>query len=331
MKIEQLPSGSYRVRMSKHGKSYSLTYPYKPTEKQAYSDLMDTINHPERKYERMTFSDAYKDYVEMKDSVLSPSTLRGYKSMFNNLPNNFIKLQLDSIDRIEVQKIINEYAKTHSPKSTHNMYGFISTILSTYNPNTNISVTLPDKVKNEPYTPSEDDVKRIFEYFKGTEYEAIILLLGMGLRRSEAMALTVEDFDTRTNEIKISKAKVQDENNKWVVKPYPKNESSNRTIVVPSYLTELVHRQGYVYKCYPNQIYKYLTRAEKELGIPHFSVHKMRHYFVTYAHSLGISDANIMSMTGHSSQKTLDNIYRHAMNESESKKEMATRINALIP
>ncbi len=89
--------------------------------------------------------------------------------------------------------------------------------------------TLPQKVKNEPYIPSDDDIKRILECAKDTEYEIPIILACYGLRRSEICALTLDDLDGDV--IRINKAKVMNEDAKWVEKT-TKTTSSTREFVI---------------------------------------------------------------------------------------------------
>lgn len=328
MKIEKLPSGSYRARMTQNKKTYSVTFPFKPTDRQAYEALIEKINNPNSSKSVMTYSTAYSEYISIKENVLSPSTIRGYESIFKNTPESLKRMRLDQIDSAVVQKYVNIYAADHSPKSTRNYYGLIYAIMYTFIPSMHISVTLPQKIKKEPYIPSEEEVKKIFEYFKGTKYECVIILMAMGLRRGEACAITSDDLDG--NVLHISKSKVLTKDNKWVVKPFPKNTNSTRSIIIPDMVAELIRKQGYVYNDCPNEIYKPLRRAERALGIQQFSGHKLRHYFISYAHSLGITNANIMTMTGHSSEKTLTEIYRHSMKKQEAQEEIANQYKSLL-
>lgn len=103
-------------------------------------------------------------------------------------------------------------------------------ILGMFCPNLKLNTTLPQKVKNEPYIPSDDDIKKILEYSKDTEYEIPIVLACYGMRRSEICALTPDDIDGDV--VTIDKALVQDENREWVVK-MTKTTESTRKIVVP--------------------------------------------------------------------------------------------------
>ena len=65
-----------------------------------------------------------------------------------------------------------------------NYHGFISSVLKTFRPNLILNTTLPQKVKNEPYVPSDDDIKRILAEASGTRFEIPIMLACFGLRRS---------------------------------------------------------------------------------------------------------------------------------------------------
>lgn len=47
-------------------------------------------------------------------------------------------------------------------------------------PEPKLSTTLPKKLKNKPYIPTDDDVKRIMQYAKGTRYEVALMLAAMG-------------------------------------------------------------------------------------------------------------------------------------------------------
>ena len=169
-------------------------------------------------------------------------------------------------------------SKKCSPKSVSNHHGFISAVLNVFSPNLKLNTTLPQKSKNEPYIPSDDDVKRILEYASGSKYEIPIVLACYGLRRSEICALTPEDLDGDV--VTINKALVQDENKEWIVKQ-TKTVESTRKIIIPVEIADKIREQGYIYIGHPGKISDYLYRTQKKLGIERFSIHKLRHYFAS--------------------------------------------------
>lgn len=318
MNIEKLPSGSYRIRQSEDGKRYSMTVPYRPTQKEAIDLIYDKIG---RKSEMcMTFEAAAGEYIHIKNDVLSPSTVRGYNAYLRNLPDWFKAMDIAQIDDYHLQKLISDFSHDHSPKSTSNVYGFIRAVIRLFCPKTDISATLPQKRLTEHYTPSTDDVKRLLELADKTPFYIPIHLAILSLRRSEICALTIDDL--KGNRLTVNKSLVLSDNG-FVLKPTPKTDASYRTITLPPDLADRIRAQGYIYNLKPNSIDQWIRRHLPELGIPQFSLHKLRHFFASYAHDLGYSDAQIQKMGGWSTDNVMKSVYRHAMDLDEAALQMA--------
>lgn len=314
MKIEKLPSGSFRIRKMYQGKTYTVVTDYKPTQKEALQLLAAELDKVQETKKRMTFKAAAEQYIETKENVLSPSTIREYIGTVKRLSADFVDKNLSDITAVDIQKEINLHAKTKSPKTVRNYHGFISSVLKTFRPNLTISTTLPQKTKSEPYIPTDEEVKQVIQASVGTNYEIAIMLACYGMRRSEICALTLDDING--NIVTINKAKVLDKNKKWVIKT-TKTEDSSREIWIPDELVAKVREKGSIYDGHPNDISDYLDALQTKLGIPHFSVHKLRHYYASMSHSLGIPDVYIMKAGGWKSDNVLKNVYRHAMKDKE--------------
>lgn len=313
MTIEKLPSGSYRISQNINGKRYRVTVPYKPSKKEAFELIQNKINHVVD--DSMTFEQAASQYINIKNNILSPSTIAGYRSILKNMPDSFKNADISQIDDFIVQKLINDYSAEHAPKSTRNLYGFIMAVIRLFYPKTDISATLPPIPHQERYIPTKDDIKRILSEAEGTEYYIPVYLAVLALRCSEICALTI--FDLKGDTLTINKALVRSGNG-YVLKNTPKTDKSNRIIRIPHNLAVKIREQGYVYNNYPRQIYKFLQRTQKKLGMPSFGVHTLRHYFASYAHELGYSDAVIQAVGGWSTDNVMKSVYRHAMNEQEA-------------
>lgn len=310
MKIEKLPSGSYRVRKMYKGKTYAITFDEKPTQKEVMLKMAERLERAQEKNPSMSFRTAAEKYIESKRNVLSPSTIRGYSGIIKQISDSFLEESIYDIDAVCVQKEINKFSKDHSPKSVRNFHGFISAILGMFCQNLKLSTTLPQKVKNEPYIPSDEDVRRILDFAKDTEYEVPLVLACHGMRRSEICALKPEDISGDV--VSIKKAMVQDENFEWVTKT-TKTTASTREIVIPMEIAEKIRLKGYVYKGYPGEITKFLYSTEEKLGIPNFSIHKLRHYFASKMSSLNIPEADIMTMGGWETDHVMKTVYRHSV------------------
>lgn len=329
MKIEQLPSGSYRIRKMYKGETYTVVTDYKPTQKEALQLMAVELDKVKANDKHLTFEQATKRYVDMKRNVLSPKTVKEYSEMPKRLPDWWNKLLISDISQTDINKLINQLALTKAPKTVRNYHGFVSAILGTFRPNLKITTTLPQKHKIEPYTPSNEDVKRILAEVNGTMFEIPILLACYGLRRSEICALTLDDLDGDI--LHINKALVQNPAGDWVIKS-TKTTSSTRDIVIPQSLADKIRTQGYIYNGNPNSITCKMSKLEKKLDIPHFSLHKLRHYFASQMSSLGVPEADILKLGGWETDHVMKSVYRHSMmdREEQAKREASAKLSARL-
>ena len=320
MTIEKLPSGKYRIREVQNGKRVSVTVPFKPTKKDAFFIMQDKLNH---KTADITFREACEKYTEIKSHVLSQSTIRGYKAIMRNLPADFMDKDLSEMDNITVQAMINDHSANHAPKTTINVNGFVVGVLKFFNPDISLHIQLPKKQKKQAYFPTVDDVRMLLDYSKGSDYYVPIFLASLSLRLSEICALGISDIDFDTNALTINKALIYTVNREWVIKPTPKTDASNRTIIIPAELANAIQEQGYVFNHRPASINRYLNRTLPKLGIPYFSIHFMRHFFCAYASHLGYSEQVIQNAGGWATPYVMKTVYRYAMQEDEAKQAMA--------
>lgn len=316
MKIEKLPSGSYRVRKTHNKKTYTLIFDNKPTQSEVTKAMSNMISK-NIVTDNTTFRACAEKYVENKRNVLSPSSIRDYVTMCDRLSQWFVDMKIGLIEQKHLNQLVNELAANRKPKTVSNMHGFVSAVLGVYRPDLNISTRLPQKVKNEPYIPTDNDVKAVLDKVKDTEFEIPFILACYGMRRSEICALQVEDIEGDI--VHINKGLVETENNEWVVKT-TKTTESTRDIVIPMNVAEKIRNQGYVYKGFPGSISNRLSEIEKELGIPHFSLHKLRHYFASKLSSMNVPEADILKLGGWETDHVMKRVYRHSMLEKETER-----------
>lgn len=328
MKIEQLPSGSYRIRKTYNKKTYTITLDYKPTQKEALQLMAAELDKVKIKGTNKTFEVIAKDYIKSKSNILSPSTIRGYEAILKKMPEYFKEMRASDIENSTIQILANEYSITHSQKTVKNVVAFISAVISLYNPNLRVKVTLPQKVKREEYIPTDEDVKRILEHSKGTMYECALMLATMGLRRSEIVAITSDDLDG--NILTINKALVFDSNCNYVLKT-TKTEDSTRKLYLPDNIAAFIRKQnGKIYPGHPNNILWFLYKAQDELGIQRFSLHKFRHYFATkLSYMPNINEEDILKMGGWKTSHVMKEVYRHSQIDRniQTQKDIASQIS----
>lgn len=328
MKIEKLPSGSYRVRMTFNGKRQSVVFDHKPTESEVmlkFSEKVSTVID----CKHITFEVASNEYCKLKKNVLSPTTYREYSKTCDRLSKDFINLYIDQISALHIQSEINLLSADKKPKTVKNYYNFIVTVIRMYREDFYPKVKLPEGQKSKPYIPTDTEVKKLFEYAKTESngmYYVPIVLASYGMRRSEICALNPEDI--KDNVVYINKAKVLNVDKEWIIKDYPKNETSIRQIPIPEEIAKIINQQGYVYNGHPNSIYKVINRFCKLNNIEHFSIHKLRHYFCSRLSSENIDVESIISLSGHKTDYVMKTIYRHAINEKVQ--EASNRLNDIL-
>ena len=314
MKVEKLPSGTYRATKMCKGKRYRVTFDHDP------DDMEVTIALAEKMQETQTgatgtFEYVAKEYISNRKNVTSPSTERTYNIKINQLSDDFKTKKIYDITNDDVQIEVNRLAKKYEPKTVKTTYGFISSVLALNRPSLKLRVKLPQKIEKENYEPSSEQIKALLEYVKGTDYSVPFQLGVFGLRRAEICALNMDDL--KDNVLHIHKNLVYNNDNEWVIKESPKTDASNRTITLPDVLVKEIQEQGYIYSNHPGALLKALHRYQKKLGIPQFRFHDLRVYFASYAHSLGIPDSDIMAIGGWSTDGVMKRIYRKSLEESK--------------
>ena len=325
IKLEKLPSGSYRIRKMINGKSIQIVFDHKPTQAEmlkALSKQADVVPV------KGSFSACANSYIELKQNVLSPTTIRNYQSMLRLLPDDFKKMKLSAITQNDVQAFVNSFAKDHAPKTVYNFHGFISAVLGQFRPDMVLHTSMPQKVQNEGYIPTEMDIKTLLDASKEDPvYHVPFQLAVMGLRRSEICALTLDDIDVENNLLTVDKAMVVDDNSPtgWTIKT-TKTPSGCRQIFIPDSLVNEIKEKGFIYDGYPGQILKAIHRYQDKLGLSRFRLHDARHFFASYAHSQGVSDADIIATGGWKTDYTMKKIYRHEMNQKKAQKKIFNKL-----
>lgn len=325
---KKLPSGSWRCLIyigDENGKRKykSFTAPTKKeAEFQATQYMMQKDQMKQQKSENK-FCDELNKYISNKESVLSPSTIKGYKNIERMLKKNyteFYNMKISDIEQEHVQKVISNLAKSKSPKTVRNYHGLISAVLGS---NLRLNTSMPQKVHPKLYIPSDDEIKALVKAVKDTELEIPVLLGAFCMmRRGEICGLSMSDING--NIIHIHHSLVLGPDKQWHLKA-PKTTTSDRYIEAPDFVINRINEIGHITNLNPHSITIMFERILDRNNIPHFRFHDLRHYSASIRHALGIPDAYIMADGGWCSDNVLKAVYRHAM--SDRKKEMSDKAN----
>ncbi len=148
VKIERLPSGSYRARVHLGGGKYkSITDKDKKTVQllaAQYEADIEAAQAKEKDPNRgMTVHEAIEKYIESKKNVLSPTTYREYTQTWRNNFADINDIPLQELTQQQIQVEINKLAATNAPKTVRNKYGVLSSTLSMFRPDFVCRITLP--------------------------------------------------------------------------------------------------------------------------------------------------------------------------------------------
>ena len=316
--VDQLPSGKYRLRKMVNGQMLTAHFEDQPTQREVMRAVNDLLRETSAAILKGSFLDYAEKYIKAKENVLSASTIRGYRATLRGLPSHFTSLPIKDITQYTLTALVNDMVRSASPKTIYNRHGLIVSVLHEFRPELVIRTKLPRKVQKDIYTPDDKEIRKLFSYIDSTpnfkKYWVPLYLAALGLRRSEIGALTLSDL-SHDNILTINKAKVQDSDNNWVIQQFTKTERSNRKIPIPDELAARIREQGCIYEGFLGKVYDTMRMAEKALGLPHFGVHRLRSYFASKAHSLGLPDSVILKLGGWKSDNVMKNIYRKALKE----------------
>lgn len=337
---KQLPSGSWRCQVyaghKADGKPHYVSFT-RATKKEAEFDALQFQLHYKeisRDSSKMTLNEAMEKYIESKDGVLSPSTIRGYENIRRNHLSGLMPMKLHKLTPQLIQRAFNEEAKPYrdkhgkirqrTPKTLRNIHGLLSTVLAEYHPSLRLTTTLPQKERKEQAILEPEQIAILLKAVEGNEMELPILMgVWLCMRASEIAGLTWDcvNFDKKT--ILIQKALVRDKDNHWVEKG-TKTSSSTRLLNVPGYIMDKLARAKQsatgerVISLSSESMYKRFKTILKRNGLPDLRFHDLRHTAASVMVSLNIPNKYAQARGGWATPHTMQRVYQHTMESKRS-------------
>lgn len=328
---KRLPSGSYRVRVYSHtdGNGRKVYESFTAATKKeaelkaaAFAASKDRVNSSD-----LTVKEAISGYINLKEKVLSPSTIRSYitaSKRFTPIDN----LKIKRLDNQTIQEFINQLASEVSPKSVHNIYALLTATINLYSPGCYYNITLPKIPDRIVKAPSDDDVDKILDKATG-EMKKAIFLATLGVRRGEICAVEYEDIEN--NLLHIHRDLIRGKNG-WELKEIPKTSESERYVLLPDNFRDILkYGTGKIVDRSPNTVTMSFHQLALSCGLS-LHLHELRHYFASIAHAMGIPDQYIMAMGGWKSDFVMKKVYRNSIDDIEKKyrEEYAKKISRKI-
>ena len=286
------------------------------------------------------FYEYYKQWIDVyKKGAIREATMAKYLMTQKWVEKLAPELKVSELTRTAYQKLLNDYVKVHERQTTldfhHQLKGAI------------LDAVDEGLVERDPTrkaiikgkTPSVKKIKYLSQFELHTliayldikaevNWDWFILLVAKtGMRFSEALAITPDDFDFARQTLSISKT--------WDYKGEggflpTKNKSSVRKIQIDwqivvkfSELTKNLPEGKPIFvgdkKIYNSTINDVLTRHCKACGISEISIHGLRHTHASLLLFAGVSIASVARRLGHASMTTTQKTYLHIIQELENK------------
>lgn len=328
----KLPSGKWRCRpylgRDEDGKRiYGSCTADTRKEAEAAAALME---YKKEKQSGLTVGQAIDRYIEAKDAVLSPKTIREYKTIRRNAFDSIMGVNISTLTSEQVQVAINQYAATRSAKTVRNALSLLTSSLALFEPDKRLRVSLPRATRTKLTIPSESQIKALIGDAVEPLKTAILIAAALGLRRSEICALTWKDIDWNKGTISINKATVITDTGIWKTKG-TKTESGTRVLPIPQFLADhlktLKIEDDRIIPITPDAItHRFIMLRDKHNLSVRF--HDLRHYYASLLLALGVPDKYAMQRMGHATPNMLKNVYQHIMEDKQD--EITSTINQAL-
>lgn len=317
--IKQLPSGAWHTRVLVGDQRVSITKDSYNECVAEYLALKNGVVEAKKAPNRKTLTKAIDNYIEARQNILSPATLRGYRTIQKHRFPGLMKQEVSTITPEQCQRAVNLEAKTVSAKTLANAWGFVSSVLAEATGQT-FTVRLPQVIPAERPWLTPEQIPKFVEAVKGDVAEIPALLALSSLRRSEIVGLRWADVNLEKGVIHVNGATVPGEDNKFVRKAETKNVTSRRTIpIIPPLLDALEaveHRGEMVVTYHPATVMNQVNRVCERAGLPKVGLHGLRHSFASLAYHLGWPEKVAMQIGGWADDRTMHKIYTHVSQKS---------------
>ena len=285
------------------------------------------------------FYEYFEEWIELyKVGAVRSVTLSKYNMSLQRVYELAPSLKVGEIDRRKYQQLLNDYALTHEKQTTmdfhHQLKGAILDAvdegLITTNPTRKIIIKGKKPKEKRPKFLNQFEIQallRQLELSSEINWDWFILLVAKtGLRFSEALALTPDDFDFSKQKLNITKT--------WNYKGTTgnfqptKNESSKRTLQIDwqtamqfSQLIKNVDPEKPIFvknRVFNSTINYRLKVLCTNANIPIITIHSLRHTHASLLLFAGVSIASVATRLGHSSMTTTQETYLHIIQELEN-------------
>lgn len=335
MKASKLKSGNWNVQVFSHyedmgdgtkrRRNVSFTAPTKSEALRKAAEFVDGKKLSAQP-QNMTVAQCIDKYIQSKENVLSPSTVRKYRQMQRADFGALEGIQIGRLTAKDVQYFISDLSARKSPKTVKNVYALLAASVELFS-GRRFKVTLPARVPVQYSIPVDSEVAQLMAE-ADPQLKLCIALAAIGtLRRGEICGLKYKDVLRDFGAVFVHTDMVQAPDGSWVHKEIPKTSSSVRRVDLPAEVIALIgdgDPEELIYKGSPDSMTSRFRRLVNKCGLK-CRFHDLRHYAASVMHAIGVPDVYIMERGGWKSDTVLKSVYRNSL--SDKQKEFTSLTN----
>lgn len=293
-------------------------------------------NNPLALNNNILVSEYYKEWFNIyKKGKLRPNSFQIYTTIENNILPYFEKLKIKDVNKQHCQKVFNELADKYSESTLKKFKSILTSLFQdmldngylAINPMKKIAIRSTKEEKEKIKFLNEDEIKELITICNKQQSniaDLVLLLLHSGLRVSEGIALSINDFDNDT----ITINKIRDKATNRVIQG-TKTKTSNRTIKIDKKLADYLTKK---YKdsplMFPLSYTQYKRLFKELLEYTHINnsitFHALRHTHASLLLANGVNVQYVSKRLGHSNIAITMSVYIHLLKELEQQEENKT-------
>lgn len=275
----------------------------------------------------------------------APSTAACYRRAFASLPPSLVALELHELTGLSIQTAINRQATQH-PRAAQLTFDALhvaldrAILLGLLASHPMRGCIRPKHSAKVAQTLSPQQLSLYLQAAqKSPSYPLLYILVIFGLRRGEVLALSWDCIDTAANTLFIRCQRMR------INGHYDfcdlKSASSKRALPIPPPVMAELQRirasqrvrniRSLIVDTTPETLARHHAAVLAAAGLPHVSLHGLRHSMATAAVADGCPVKVLQAVLGHSTYKLTADLYAHHISTSISAPFVASYATSIMP
>ena len=288
----------------------------------------------------ITVKELVDDYIAYcKTLGRKPTTIKGYQIAVERLSTPVQTILARKCTTYRLEKEIAQMSSNGlAAKSIKNTFSLLSAAyrhaigIGQLSENPCEKLTMPKGKPRDIRILRQDEIQDFLFAIADVDLNekvAYMLALFLGLRRSEIIGIKESDVDIVHGMVDIHNTRHRIDGKDY--DDTTKTDRSTRTLALPDIVLMDIARLLEVHRQFPYEKTDYLIqdgfgnplkgqalasrldRLEKNKGLPHVTLHGLRHTYASLLHANGVDMAQISMELGHSNLATTQNIYTHIL------------------